>query len=109
MAYAFQCKNCGRLVASADAGEREFPASCPSCGHGVQFDPVTGIKTFEDAENWEALADLDSDARKALAEDHGVAQRDLVEKHEPAASSGARGGANIHLVADEGVGQEDKA
>lgn len=108
MAYAFKCNNCGRLVSSADAGERDFPAACPSCGRGVKFDPVTGIKTFEDAENWTALADLPADDRKALAEDHDVAQAKLIEKHEPAPASGAEGGAHLSVVADDEVGEEDK-
>lgn len=109
--YAFRCLNCGRLVSSADAGEREFPAACPSCGHGVKFDPVTGIKTFEDADNWEALADLDAEDRKALAEEHGVSQTKLIEKHTPAEADANpdHEPTSISVVANEGVGQEDEA
>lgn len=107
MSYAFQCKSCGRLVASADAGERDFPAACPSCGHGVSYDSVTGIKSFEDADNWEALADLSEAKKKKLVDDHD--DDDLIEDHTPAKASGAEGGAHLSVVADETVGQEDEA
>lgn len=83
MAYAFRCKNCGRLVSSGDAGERETPIACPSCGFGVRFDPRSGVKTYE-PENWEALADLPVAEQKALAKDHDVEVDELIEVHTPA-------------------------
>ena len=111
MAYAFRCKNCGRLVPSADAGECDFPAACPSCGHGVTFDPITGVKNFEDGGNWDTLVDLDADERKTLADDHGLAQKDLIEKHEPAAvdPNPDHEPTSISAEAGETVGQEDEA
>lgn len=83
MAFAFRCKTCGRLVPSAEAGERETPTACPSCGSGVSYDTKTGLRTF-DADNWEKLADLPEKEQKALADDHGVDVDELIEVHTPA-------------------------
>lgn len=80
--YAFRCKNCGRLETSEQAGERGFPAACPSCGYGVRYDPITGQKSFLDGENWEVLADLPADEQKALHDDH--AREDMIIAHTPA-------------------------
>ena len=35
---AFRCKNCGRIVSGADAGELATPTSCPVCNAGVPSD-----------------------------------------------------------------------
>jgi DNA-directed RNA polymerase subunit RPC12/RpoP len=109
MAFAFRCKNCGRLVSSADAGERDTPIACPSCGYGVRFDPRSGVKTYE-PENWEVLKDLPAKDRKALADDHGVDEAELIEEHVPApAMEHDREPMDITREVSESMTSEDNA
>jgi transcription elongation factor Elf1 len=111
MAFAFRCKTCGRLASSADAGERETPASCAICGAGVSFDPKTGIKAY-DPDNWEKLADLHADEKKTLAKDHDVPVEELIEEHtpaEPPEGTPDREPTSISRETNESLGQEDKA
>lgn len=84
MKVAFRCKNCGHLEESAQAGEREYPAACRVCGHGVSFDPLTGVKTYEDAANWLVLADASDAELDKVFKHHGIDKGDIV-KHKPAA------------------------
>lgn len=100
--YAFRCINCGRLETSAQAGECECPAACVVCGHGVKFNPTTGIKTH-DHDNWEILADLDHDELHELGIPH-----ECVEDHTPAPKSD-EGRAPMHHAREvsEGLSSED--
>lgn len=63
--YSFRCNNCGRLETSENAGERDFPAACRSCGAGVSFHPTTGIKQYHE-DNWTVLADLSPEELEAI-------------------------------------------
>lgn len=42
---AFRCKNCGHLVHSGHAGERDFPLACPVCKAGAI--PCTSIAQLQ--------------------------------------------------------------
>lgn len=81
--HAFKCNTCGHLEDSANAGERETPAACRTCGAGVSFDPVSGIKQYH-PENWTVLADLSDDELAALPQ---RLERKDVAKHKPAPAS----------------------
>jgi len=96
---AFKCMNCGHLETSGNAGERDYPAACTTCGAGVSFDPATGIKEYADDKNWIVLADLPA------AETEGI----KVEKHKPApAAEVTREPQNIERSTEDGLGAEDK-
>lgn len=103
--FAFRCNTCGQLVEAEAAGERSLPAACPQCGHGVRFDPLTGIKSYVD-ENWEVLADADDD-RIAELEAYGLTP-DQVVAHEPFATPGPdREPQLIEVGAQESIGAGD--
>lgn len=80
--YAFRCNNCNSLETSANAGERDFPAKCPTCGKGVRFDPDTGVKSYDES-NWTVLADLDGPDKDGVFEYHAITDADI-ERHVPA-------------------------
>lgn len=101
---AFKCKNCGHFETAGQAGEREYPAACTTCGHGVRFDPITGVKQYDDADNWIVLHGLSADD---LA-DHGLTSKD-VEKHKPFAPEGEqRPPQSIDRSVEDSLDQEDK-
>jgi hypothetical protein len=105
--YAFKCNNCGHLTAAGAAGEMEVPAACWNCGHGVAYDPVTGIKSYA-PENWVVLADLAPADLAPILKFHGLDAKD-VEKHTPWPSTGeAR--APLHLIreGEDSMGAKDK-
>lgn len=83
--YAFRCRNCGHLEEAGQAGERSVPAACRVCGHGVAFDPVTGIKTY-DEDNWLVLADASDAELNKVYKHHGISKSDIA-KHKPAPSA----------------------
>lgn len=84
--YAFRCRNCNLLVAAGAAGEEHserldehghlVPAACPLCGHGVRFDPVTGIKAY-DPDNWIVLADLEGNVLDDVLDYHKIDASDI--------------------------------
>jgi hypothetical protein len=74
---AFRCKNCGFLESPGNAGESDVPHACRACGHGVRFDPITGVKSL-DVENWEVLAE----ASASRLDELGIEKSDVV-KHKP--------------------------
>lgn len=67
--FAFRCRNCGALEPPEAAGERELPGACHICGHGVRFDPLTGVKSY-DATNWDVLTELPPAERDRLLKFH---------------------------------------
>jgi hypothetical protein len=72
----------------------------------VRFDPVTGIKEYDEA-NWEILSDLsEGDLKKVL--DHHRLEASVVAKHKPAATSHDRDPQNLERSGEDGVGSEDK-
>jgi hypothetical protein len=77
--HAFKCNTCGHLATSDEAGERDFPAACTTCGAGVAFTPA-GIKTYND-DNWTVLADLPEGELAKLPQK--LSRKD-VAKHTPA-------------------------
>jgi len=103
--FAFKCKNCGHLETSGNAGERDFPAACRTCGSGVSFDPLTGIKQYHD-DNWIVLADLDGDGVLDIVSFHGIDKKQI-EKHTAAPSTSNREPQNIERFAEETLGAKD--
>ena len=65
--YAFKCANCGALEEPQAAGENATPTACHVCGHGVSYDPVTGIRQLH-PDNWIVLADMTPDEAAAHQE-----------------------------------------
>ena len=102
--FGFKCSNCGHLEAAEAAGENTLPSACSTCGHGVKFDPVTGIRSFE-PENWVVLADLSDSEITGM----GLTAKQ-VKKHKPFAPGDVSRTA-LHVVrdAEESMGAEDKA
>lgn len=103
--FAFRCKNCRTLETSGQAGEREVPAACPICGHGVAFDPTTGIKSY-DPDNWIVLADLPAEELEAVLTFHGL-KKSQIEKHTPLPSTADREPQSITRDVADVVGAED--
>lgn len=117
--FAFKCKNCGSLETSGNAGERDFPAACPTCGKGVRYDVDTGVKEYLNEENWIVLADLSPEELEAERSDlkangetyyywddkdvkivrHTAAPNTVPEGREPQ---------NISREVEEHLGAEDK-
>ena len=114
--FAFRCNNCRRLVDSAAAGERDFPASCPSCGAGVSFDPRSGEKQYH-ADNWLVLADLSAEeleAQRVVLKDgtpfeYWAKDEIKIVKHKAAPSTVPEGRVpqNISREVSDGIGVED--
>jgi len=97
--FAFRCKTCGHFETSGNAGEREFPAACTTCGSGVSFDPATGIKQYADAENWEVLNDLTATQKKSI---------DVpIVAHTPTEPTADREPQNIDRTTEDSLGAED--
>lgn len=114
--YAFRCRNCGRLVSSEDAGERDFPAACPICGHGIEFDTLTGNKTYVE-DNWIVLANLSDEELEAERVRHTDAgdfeywakDEIKIQKHKAAPSTIPEGREpqNIEATVEDALGAED--
>ena len=117
--YAFRCKNCGALETSEQAGERDFPAACRICGHGVRYDPLTGDKEYLNEENWTVLSDLSSEelekervVKKSDGKEYAYWDSDDIKivKHKAAPSTVPEGREPqaIEREAEESLGAEDR-
>lgn len=107
--YAFKCRWCGNLEDAGNAGSLDRPAACRICGHGVAFDPVTGIKSL-DPDNWIVLADLKGDELQDVLSFHGIKPRHI-ERHTPTGDTAPEGREPRHVRRDavEGAAAIDNA
>lgn len=96
--YAFKCRFCGNLEDAGNAGSLDRPAACRICGHGVAFDPVTGIKSL-DPDNWIVLADLKGDELQDVLSFHGIKPRHI-ERHTPSSDTAPAGREPRHVRRD---------
>lgn len=98
--FAFKCRFCGTLETSDHAAEQPTPAACRNCGHGVLFDSITGLKSYDRA-NWIVLADDDEAA--AYVREHQIDSNDLIVRHVqwPSTVPEGRTPGNIERTADD--------
>jgi len=79
MAYAFRCNSCQSLAGSDEAGERDLPLKCRTCGKGAHYKiSVAGAPVMiTEPENWTILADLDGNGIADILEYHGLESSDI--------------------------------
>lgn len=104
--FAFLCNYCGALEPAGSAGDRHLPAACHVCGHGVAFDPLTGVKSYDD-DNWTVLAEMPDDklAKVLKARDltgNDIGKRKNKAPNDPASAKHvARGVAENPAIEDD--------